>query len=519
MQLHTHSIVMMMMMMIILVLPFTSPQESSCIGIHCGESSEREVRPILEGKTSPGRASSVLPGFEGDRESASDMIDDARALRNRIRRAKPLLPDVAGLIDCLARDISRSSYPVDWLEKTARVLPTVSGALLNATDGIRNARIEVDELYHWPPGNCNDTYNAANWCYTAKQMISDGQSLENATSDARDATSTVVRSGRAEKHINTLIREQYIYDALVSAWDQPIFNFNDALLKPWQPDIETIFQEAKSLCETSDPRDKKREKEIRAEREIVDQAAVIETVASRYVSRSKEIVERFFVKPYKNESKHLDDLCSSSSSTGTCSGCKTCSSCVNDPWCGWCETTRRCLTGDESGSLVFATVQNANDRGCDRWFHVDASNEENRVCPGMPLIESKPKKHPDKPTIDDILHYIAPEDLSLVGDHRKNVHDSLTTWNRAMECERLRLEELNRRTESKKIWTYSDSNVTWFEHNYTRFQQEAEEEEEETDDVTSPPYCNDELLERDIELSKVAYGTLSLYIYIYLLLV
>ena len=69
-------------------------------------------------------------------------------------------------------------------------------------------------------------------------------------------------------------------------------------LKPWNPNIQVIFDEAKDLCDTSEPRAKEREKQIRAEREIVDEAAVIETVASRYVSRAKEIVERFFVKPY-----------------------------------------------------------------------------------------------------------------------------------------------------------------------------------------------------------------------------
>jgi len=162
-------------------------------------------------------------------------------------------------------------------------------------------------------------------------------------------------------------------------------------LKPWSPNIQVIFDEAKDLCDTSETRAKEREKQIRAEREIVDEAAVIETVASRYVSRAKEIVERFFVKPYDNETESLNELCSSESETGTCSGCETCTSCLKDPWCGWCETTQRCLTGDESGVLVFAAVQNANDR-CDRWFHTHASNIEHQVCPGMPLPSQKEKE-------------------------------------------------------------------------------------------------------------------------------
>ena len=184
------------------------------------------MRTIVEGKA-PVKPSSVLPGFMGDVDSASDLIDDARALRNRIRKARPLLPDVAGLIDCLARDISKSTYPVDWLEKTARVLPTVSSALSNATSGVTNARNEVTDLYHWSPGNCNSTTSAATWCYTAKEMISDGMKLEHATTSTRDTTVRFIGSSHTEKHINTLMHEQNIYDALVSAWHQPDFNFSD----------------------------------------------------------------------------------------------------------------------------------------------------------------------------------------------------------------------------------------------------------------------------------------------------
>ena len=184
------------------------------------------MRTIVEGKA-PVKPSSVLPGFMGDVDSASDLIDDARALRNRIRKARPLLPDVAGLIDCLARDISKSTYPVDWLEKTALILPTVSSALSNATSGVTNARNEVTDLYHWSPGNCNSTTSAATWCYTAKEMISDGMKLEHATSSTRDTTIRFIGSSHTEKHINTLMHEQNIYDALVSAWKQPNFNFSD----------------------------------------------------------------------------------------------------------------------------------------------------------------------------------------------------------------------------------------------------------------------------------------------------
>lgn len=160
------------------------------------------MRPIIEGKVPLKSSSNGLPEFMGDTDSASDLIDDARALRNRIRKPKPLLPDIAGLIDCLARDISKSAYSVDWLEKTARVLPTVSRALSNATSGITNARNEVTDLYHWSPGNCNKT-SAATWCYTAKQMISDGAKLEHATSSTRDSTMMFIRSGHTQKYVIT----------------------------------------------------------------------------------------------------------------------------------------------------------------------------------------------------------------------------------------------------------------------------------------------------------------------------
>ena len=113
------------------------------------------------------------------------------------------------------------------MEKTALILPTVSSALSNATSGVTNARNEVTDLYHWSPGNCNSTTSAATWCYTAKEMISDGTKLEHATSSTRDTTVRFIGSSHTEKHINTLMHEQNIYDALVSAWHQPDFNFSD----------------------------------------------------------------------------------------------------------------------------------------------------------------------------------------------------------------------------------------------------------------------------------------------------
>eukprot|EP00940_MAST-03C_sp_MAST-3C-sp2_P002158 g2158.t1 len=285
----------------------------------------------------------------------------------------------------------------------------------------------------------------------------------------------------------------------------------DALWKDyraWAARAKVYVDDADELCRTADARASGREEEIDQESKLLDRATTLEGVASRYVGRARKILDNLWVRGPSRAMEATDapdeDRCSGETGGrgGSCRACVSCKSCLRDEWCGWCASTGRCVEGDENGALFESSAISS----CpveSRWHQRHAVHVGDRLCPDeLPSSESFPSR--PEPTQTDVLHYIAPEDLAS-SKGRNIVHSTLTSWGRAMECERRRLEELNQRSESGMYWGYSDSETTWFQHNYTRSGTNDSQSELQTK-LSPPPYCDDKLLERDIALAKIAYG-------------
>lgn len=596
------------------------------------------------------RPSRVARDVEKRPSSAvEDVIGESRSVRHEMRRNRPMpkrpwpilydlrnqlktLLNLTSRTDCIAVDIKRSTSSVKWLARAARVLPSVEGALRNASVSTTLTRRDLRRLLDWPEGHCASKRESAEWCDVARQMIENGERILPSIRTARDFTLDFVRSSlprRARRvleqereilhvlsdksfqkkveetlqRVDNLLRElkrcadigatrwvgwslmnqpttlggnhastvptmisadrslrgdavpfeskgesealkkrfelrevgamdvlstvqrmtasqSFVKNQTTSHWldvesdarsyapcgEQRLRDETDKLWRnaaSWLSRVMRLAAKAEELCRTAESRSSERTSEIRDDQDVMHQAATIETVARQFVARSRKLIAQYFVRP-QNTTHNTTDIgsdCSGSNTGGSCTGCTTCASCTVDPWCGWCASTRSCHDGDETG-IVLAALQDATSCSSRRWYHRHASDPHMRTCPEDDDTTHRNTSNEPSSTITDILHYIAPEDLSPQGGRRDAVHDSLTTWNRAMECERKRLEELDRRQRGGKMWTYSDSETTWFVHNYTS----AEHGSAGDDMLTPPPYCNDALLARDIELSKAAMG-------------
>ena len=94
-----------------------------------------------------------------------------RDVEEQVRKARPLLPDVAGLIDCSERYFEiYVSCGLVGENGTCSADCFQCSPMLHLCN---NARNEVTDLYHWSPGNCNGTA----WLHLvlhSEEMISDG---------------------------------------------------------------------------------------------------------------------------------------------------------------------------------------------------------------------------------------------------------------------------------------------------------------------------------------------------------
>eukprot|EP00939_MAST-03C_sp_MAST-3C-sp1_P004156 g4156.t1 len=199
--------------------------------------------------------------------------------------------------------------------------------------------------------------------------------------------------------------EQALRDAVDTLWSD---------VRSWTSKGVSMAAKAATLCKSAKSRARDRKEEVKYENVMLDRAATIESVASRYVTRAKDVLGKLWVEAseVREKTKPAKARCGGGNGGGggACSACGTCGECVKDEWCGWCESLGRCLDGDEDG-VVLRSFQATCP--IDHWHHRDAFVLQNRVCPN----ERPPKPHSKRaaPTQDDVLHYIAPEDLAMLG--------------------------------------------------------------------------------------------------------